>query len=150
MVSQTPPKTKATLRLIRDSKEKNVTVTLAELTSEELASAGRSHAPGVAPSKSDTLDGVEVADLDARARRQFGIDGDLRGAVVTNVEPDSTAYEAGLRPGDVILEINHRAVRTANEAVELSDKAKGGRVLVRVWSKGGTHYLVVDSSKSSG
>jgi len=53
----------------------------------------------------------------------------------------------------VILEIDRQPVRTADDAVELSRKAKGERVLLRVWSngggggQGGTRYIIVDSAK---
>ena len=71
---------------------------------------------------------------------------------MTNVEQDSSASEAGLRTGDVILEIDRQPVRNADDAVALSQKAKGERVLLRVWSnagggQGGTRYIVVDSAK---
>ena len=52
----------------------------------------------------------------------------------------------GVRPGDVILEVNRQPVRNAGDAVELSKNLKG-RVLIRVWSNGGSHYIVVDDSK---
>ena len=101
----------------------------------------------------DALEGVEVTDLDPRTRRQLDIPNSTRGALVTNVEQDSNASEAGLRPGDVILEIDRQPVRNADDAVALSQKAKGERVLLRVWSngggggQGGTRYIVVDSTK---
>jgi len=101
--------------------------------------------------KADTLDGVEVADLDVRARRQYDIPAEVRGALVTNVESDSTAADAGLRTGDVILEINRQPVSDADDAVKLSEKAKGGRVLLRVWSNsgglGGSRYVTVEPAK---
>ena len=96
----------------------------------------------------DTLDGVEVADLDAKSRKQFGIPPNIKGgALITNVDPDSTSYTAGLRPGDIILEMNRNVVESADQAVELSGKLKGPRVLLRVWSKGGSHYVPVDTHK---
>jgi S1-C subfamily serine protease len=60
------------------------------------------------------------------------------------VSPDSAAYEAGLRPGDVILEINRQRVRDADSAIETSKKLKNNRVLLRVWSKGATRFVVVE------
>ena len=93
------------------------------------------------------LEGVAVTDLDNRSRKQFQIPDNIRGALVIEVAPDSTAYEAGIRPGDVIQEINRQRIRDAQSAVDLSKKLKSGRVLLRVWSKGGSHYLVVEPSE---
>ena len=91
----------------------------------------------------DLLDGVTVDDLDPRLRRQFGIPGAVDGAVVTEVDPESPAARAGLQPGDIIMEINRRPVANADEAVELSKGLAGGRVLLRVWSRGGSRFIVV-------
>jgi serine protease Do len=91
---------------------------------------------------------LDMTDLDARTQRQFQIPPDLRGAVITSVEPDSAAAEAGLRPGDVIVEMNRRRVTSAADALEHSRQSNGDRVLLRVWRDGGTRYVVVDTSKS--
>jgi serine protease Do len=96
------------------------------------------------PNRSEVLDGVSVTDLDARARKQFQIPDDIRGALVVEVAPDSPAYEGGLRPGDVILQINKQNVRDAQSATDLSKKARNKRLLLRAWSKGVIRYLVVE------
>jgi len=146
MVSQTPPKTKVNLKILRDGKAKTLAVTLGELPEDKSLRPGRG---GPADeSGQDALDGVTVTDIDARTRRQLDMPDNLRGALVTEVEPDSPAYAAGLRPGGVILEINRQMVRDADDAVQLSKKVKGDRVLLRVWSQGGTRYLVVDAVKA--
>ena len=67
------------------------------------------------------------------------------GAVhVSGSIPSAPAFEAGLRPGDVLLEISRQKVRNAREAVELSRKLKE-RALLRVWSKGGSRFIVVST-----
>ena len=75
----------------------------------------------------------------------------MRGALVTIGESGSAAEEAGLKAGDVILEINRQAVHDVDSAVELCKEAKGDRLLLRVWSSsggiGGTHYIVVNNRK---
>ena len=147
ITAQTPPGTKVTVKVIRDGKEQTLTVKLGELPSEGLAKAGRPG--GRRPSvKGDPLDGVEVADLDSRARQQFNIPSQVRGgALVVNLDPNSPAAAAGLQPGDVILEINRQPVANADQAIELSQQVKNDRVLLRVWSRGGSRYVVVDASK---
>src|SRR6266478_5777654 len=157
LVAQMSPGTKVTLRILRSEPgraptEKTLAATLIELPQEAMAGRSRTSPTEHGRSSLDALEGVEVTDLDARTRRQLDIPNATRGALVTNVEQDSSASEAGLRTGDVILEIDRQPVRNADDAVALSQKTKGERVLLRVWSnagggQGGTRYLVVDSGK---
>jgi serine protease Do len=77
----------------------------------------------------------------------LNIPGDIQGAVISEVAPDSAAYEAGLRTGDVIIELNHEPVKSAQDAVADAKKQTGVETLVKVWTKGGSHYLIVDESR---
>ncbi len=156
LVARSAPKAKATLKILRTEagqkpKEQTLQVTLGELPASAFAQNESPPGPGNQPAMGDTLDGVEVADLDAGARQQFKVPKGVQGAVVVSVDPTSNAAEAGLRPGDVILEIDRRPVRDAQEAVTLSEKAKGKRVLLRVWSNGagggGTRWIVVEDGR---
>ena len=151
MVSQTAPGRKVTVRLLRDGKEKTLTATLGEIPKEVLARSGQKQPGERGESKTDALDGVEVTDLDAQARREAEVPDNVRGALVTSVDQDSNAAEAGLRAGDVIIEINRQPVRSGDEAVALSEKAKGDRILLRVWrggeGRGGMLFLSVDNTK---
>jgi serine protease Do len=90
---------------------------------------------------------VEVADIDASVRQQFNLPPNLKGAVVTNVEEDSSVAEAGVRPGDVIQEIDRHKVNNADDAVRLSKKSNKSRVLLQVWSSGGSRLIVVNNSE---
>ena len=98
---------------------------------------------------SDALNGVTVSDIDPQVMRQLQLPAHLKGAVVTQVDQDSVAYESGLRPGDVVEEINHKAVSTADDAVKLTENVKDKVLVLKVWSKGSSHFMVVDESKSS-
>jgi serine protease Do len=151
VVSQAAPGKKVTLRILRDGKEKTLTATLAEMPKGVLAHSGEGRPGERDQSKTDALDGVEVTDLDAQARRKAEVPSNVRGALVTNVDQDSNAAEAGLHAGDVIVELNHQTVRNSDDAVALSEKAKGDRILLRVWrggeGGGGMLYLSVDNAK---
>jgi serine protease Do len=157
MVAQTPPGTQVSLQVLRGEPgkkptERTVTVPLGELPAEKTLARNAPRENG--STNMDVLDGVEVADLDASARQQFGIPRNIRGAVVVNVDPDSNAAESGLQQGDVIVSINRQSIRNADDAVALSQKATGTSVLLRVWNKGndgtgGTHYVVVENSKKT-
>jgi serine protease Do len=142
-VGATSPGTKAPVKVMREGDTKNFTITLKELPGDQLAKKDNGSA-----NDTDALDGVVVADIDSTVRQQFELPRDLKGAVVTDVDPDSASFAAGLRPGDVILEIDRKPVNNAEEAVRLSENVKDkASILLRVWSKGGSHYLVVDESK---
>jgi serine protease Do len=93
---------------------------------------------------------VAVADLDQQNREQFNVPKGVEGAVVTEVEPDSASASAGLKPGDVIEEIDRHSVKNASDAVRLTEKENTKRTLVRVWRNGGSHYVVVDESQKAG
>ncbi|HEU0039465.1 MAG TPA: PDZ domain-containing protein, partial [Verrucomicrobiae bacterium] len=150
LVAQTAPKTKVSLKIVRDGKEKNLTATLGILPGE-MARRSRNESTQPEEQKFDVLDGVEVGDLDSRTRERSNIPTRVRGALVTSVESGSAAEEAELKVGDVILEINRQPVRDADSAIELCKQAKGDRLLLRVWRSsggtGGTHYIVVKNLK---
>jgi serine protease Do len=92
------------------------------------------------------LNGVAVDDLDAETRQALEIPARLKGAVVTQVDPESASARAGIRRGDVILEINKQPVKNAEEAVDVSAKVESKKSLVKLWSRGSTIFVVVDET----
>ncbi len=150
MVAQTPPGTKAPLKLIRDGKEQSVAVKFGELPANALAKSGVRSSESRRSSGTSLFGGVSVDDLDARERRQRNVPSHIQGALVAGVDPLSSAAAAGLRPGDVILEINRLPVSSAEAAARVAEMVKSGQVLLRVWSQGGTHFLVLEARPSKG
>ncbi len=143
-VAETAPGDRVPVEVLRDGSVRTLEVKVNELPGGEQVAANNSgHSDG-----SDTLQGVGVSDLDSHARQQFNIPDDIKGAVVTEVAPNSASAEAGLKPGDVIMEINHHHVGGAADAVRLTEHARDKTTLLHVWSKEGSHYLVVDESQT--
>jgi len=149
MVAQTPPKTPVTFKALRKGKEKLFNVTLAELPDDLTASRG--DAGTANESAVNALPGVETTNLDRQARRQYNIPNRVTGVVVTKVEEDSAAAEAGLRTGDVIVEMNHQPIGNADELSDVLSETKSKRVLLQVYSQGGgfnsTRFLSVPLQK---
>ena len=144
-VAQTGPGKEVPVKVSRDGKVKELEVTLKEFPQDKaLAKSSAS------PSQSDDVtDGITVDDLSPEARQEFNIPRNVNGALVTDVAPDSPGFEAGLRPGDVILEINRKSVRNSEDAVKLSENVKDD-ALLRVWSRGGSRYVVLQKAEKIG
>jgi serine protease Do len=90
---------------------------------------------------------VTVSDITPEIRAQLQLPSDLQGALITNVDPESASAEAGLQEGDIVLSLNRQPVNNANEAVRLSDEIKGPKVIVRLWRKGVSRFVLVDESE---
>jgi serine protease Do len=144
-VARIQPGETVPVKVLRDGTTKTLDVTVKEMPgTERLAKNDNSG------DKEDTgtLNGVTVGDLDHQARQQFELPRTINGVVVTDVDPNSAAAEAGLKAGDVIQEINRKPVKTAEEAVKMTEKSTDDkRTLLRVWSNGGSHFVVVDEGK---
>ncbi|HXJ36320.1 MAG TPA: DegQ family serine endoprotease [Candidatus Eisenbacteria bacterium] len=113
------------LKIIRDKNSQEVTVKIAELKDEEQAESGGS--------TSDDL-GLAVQSLTPDLAENLNLDKSLKGVVVTQVEPGGPAAEAGLRRGDVILEVNRKPVKNAaafQKSIREAGKGKSLLFLVR-------------------
>jgi serine protease Do len=145
-VAETPPGQSVAVKVLRDGTSRSLQVKVGELPGEEHIIKARHDVA----EQGDALHGVGVADLTGETRGQFHVPDKIHGALITSVEDDSAAAAAGLKPGDVILEINREKVQGAADAEKLTKHPKDRVTLVRVWSQGGIHYVVVDESKNKG
>jgi len=146
-VAQTPPGTEVEIEVLRDGERETLTATVGE--QPESRKGPRRDRFGSAESDEGVLNGVGVTDLTNATRRRFNIPPRIEGALITEVEPDSASARAGLKPGDVILEINRQPVTDAESAVTLSEEATDKKALVKLWSRGGTIYTVVDETETN-
>jgi serine protease Do len=133
------PGDKVTVTYLRDGQTRTADVTLgSQGTTGEISE----NTPP--EGKSNVLDGITVGDLDDSSRTELKVPGDVKGVLVTDVASDSVGYDVGLRKGDVILEMDRKALTSADEAVTEGNKIeKTERVLLHVWSGGKTEYLVL-------
>ena len=143
-VAETAPGTKLELDVLREGRTERIPVTT-------VVRGGLDRSDGdenAAASTDDqgVLNGVGVADVDGNGRRDLNLPERLSGAVITHVDPESASSRAGLREGDVILEINRQPVTSAKAAVDLCESAAGRRTLVKLWSHGSTVYVIVDET----
>jgi serine protease Do len=144
-VAQVAPGKEVPVKISRDGEVKELEVTLKEFPQDK-ALAQKSATPG---DSDDVTDGITVDDITPEVRQQFNIPRNIKGAVVIDVAPDSPGHEAGLRPGDVILEMNRKTVRSSEEAVAMSEGLEDD-VLLRVWSRGGSRFVVLKKAEKVG
>jgi serine protease Do len=124
---------KVVLTYLRDGKAGSTPVTLGELPDEDQR---QPEAPGKIGMALQTLS-PDVAD-------SLGIDHATKGAVITDVLAGSPAERAGLKPGDVIVEVDRKPVTSADEAIEtLRAGQKVTGHLLRVRGPGGTRFVTI-------
>jgi serine protease Do len=130
---------KVDIELYRDGKLKTIPAALGEATGD---TTGPSSPTSSRPAPRG-LDGLTLSDLTPETRRAFGIgDPSLKGVVVTQIAPNGPAARAGLRPGDVLLEVNRKAVTSVRDFEDAYGKAKGN-VLLLLHRRGATVFVVV-------
>lgn len=78
--------------------------------------------------------GASVADASRITYRQGGIP--IFGAYVGKVAPGSPAERAGLRPGDIVSEINLTKVTNAETFAQALERCRRGQVVTVVWARG--------------
>ena len=141
MASQLAPGSKVDLQFLRDGKRQTTSVTLGELPTNLAAATPSTLRPQ--PDR-QTLPGVTVSDITSSARQQLDMPPNLKGALITGVSPNSAAYFAGVRPGNVILEVNHKKIDDAQGAIESISRNDDKNVLLRLWSEAGSRYVVIE------
>jgi serine protease Do len=128
--------TKVTLHYVREGKAAQTQVALAELPDEDQRQATEAQGQGKI--------GLGLQTLTPDVANSLGLERGTRGAVVTDVVSGSAAERAGLKPGDVIVEVDRQPVNSSDEAVAaLHASAKNGGHLLRVRGAGGTKFVTI-------
>jgi serine protease Do len=124
-IATMPPGSTTTLRVFRDGKERTLEIKVGKQPEGERGGAGEALRPGENEDEgvSAASLGLQLDTLNDAARRQLGYGREVVGALVTGVADGSPAEEAGIRPGDVILQIDRRDVDSARAAAAALAKA---------------------------
>jgi serine protease Do len=137
------PNSAVTLKVMRNGAMQNINVTLGEYPSkEERASVGHRGRSGAEPDKS--LDGVSVENITPETAQDLKLPASTPGVVVSEVNPSSHAADAGLKPGDVIQQVNHQPVNNTHDFSQALNKhSSDDSVLLLVNRDGNTIFLAV-------
>jgi serine protease Do len=146
-ISQDQPGTTIALGILRNGSAQTLSVKVGEFHKDaEVASGG-----DASPQKGKL--GLAVAELTPDVRQQLHVPSQVQGVAVENVRPASPADDAGLAPGDVILEVNRQPVTSAEQFINVAHANPAGKdLLLLVWSQGNSGYRVVhpDSGNEQG
>ena len=141
-VARIPVGEKARIVVIRNNKEKTFDVKIEEQP-EDLAQGDNAGEPDEEEDES-VLAGMEVRSLTPALARKFDLDRNQKGVVVMDVASGSAAEQAGVMPGDLILQINRRPIQNLADYREvLSDLDKDARILLLINRQGKAFFLSI-------
>jgi len=141
-VAQTPIGKKVTVKLIRDKKPKQLEITIVE----QPKSFGQpsSEESGETTAPTGVLSDLDVRELTEELAARYGLKTTERGVIIVRVKPGSTAEEMGVREGDIILEVNRKAVSSLKSYERaVSGLGKDQAVLLLLKRKGQAIYLTL-------
>ncbi|MBS0186940.1 MAG: Do family serine endopeptidase [Planctomycetes bacterium] len=139
-VARVSPGSNATLKVMRDGSERELTATLGKRPGGGNAPA---ESKSVAPAESNKF-GLSVQPLDKALREQFKLKDDESGLAITDVAAGSAAETAGLQPGDVILAAGGKPATSAEQFTELAKGASADKgLLLRVKRGENSRFIVL-------
>ncbi len=130
MIGAYPPGSKVTLTILRDGKKLKKTVKLTRRPSEKELRARRQGAKKKL--------GLTLRELTQEEAQHMNLPRE-GGLYVVRVDPRSPAFEAGIRRGDVILEVERKPVTTVSglaKEIEKARKKGKKKVLLFIWRNG--------------
>lgn len=143
-ISAVKPGTSVKLGVWRDGKEMSLTAKVGGQKDDAIVKAS-ADGKGATAKPEPMAYGVSLAPLSPEARKQLGLDGDVKGVVVATVEPGSPADDQGLKAGDLLQQVGKDAVDSPKMAAEKLKEAKttGKPVLMKVFREGMTRFVAI-------
>jgi serine protease Do len=134
------PGKKVEVEVIRDGKRRSLVVEITERKEEAVTAAIPKEQPEIAL-------GINVEDLTQELVERFNIK-EKKGVLITDVEPNSPAEKEGIRPGDLLKEVNKVEVNTVKEYNAVMSKLKKDEsILLRVIRENRAFFIVLNLGK---
>ena len=144
LISQEKPGDKVNLAVFRDGKNQTMPVTLEAMNPKNTMASNSGNSQG------KPRWGVGLSDLTPDVRDELQLPTNVKGAVVTNVQPGSPADNAGISRGDVIVEVDRHQVQSSQDVKrELGSVPTGKDALLLVWSNGGSSFRVMHAAEAA-
>jgi serine protease Do len=114
-IASLAPGSTATVTFMRNGREQNVQVTLSELQDRQRPDSDEESGGNNGGGVGNERFGLTLQPLTAETASRYGLEADDQGLLVTRVDPAGSAASAGIRPGDLIQEVNRQPVKTFAE-----------------------------------
>jgi serine protease Do len=136
------PGTTVPVTVMRDKQRKTLNVTIGEINLDQ--ETGQRGDADEATEDTTAGFGMSLGGLTADRARRLGVPSGTNGAVITEIDPSGAAARAGLREGDVILQISRKPVASAADASRLLQQVQsGGTAFILVWRQGNELFITV-------
>jgi serine protease Do len=137
-VASLPPGTNVQVKAVRDGREASFQVALAELPDNRRAATEDSDST---TGTNTGRFGMTLQPLTADMASRMGLSANEQGLVVTRLDPDGAAADAGLRQGDLIQEVNRKPVRNLTEFTAAVQQSGSRPALLLVKRGEGSFYI---------
>ena len=142
-IAGTQPGGEVTLTVTREGREQQVRATLAELPATANAREGEGGGGNTPNAQPSGRLGITAEPLTPETARQMELPANTQGLVVTAVDPEGPAADAGLRQGDVIEEANRQPVRSTEDLRAAVERSGTRPVLLLVNRRGNSVFVTV-------
>jgi serine protease Do len=138
-VAQSVVGSQARLKVMREKQPVMLTIVLGEQPTTDVAAAE----PGSTPQEAADRFGLTVQDLTPELRNQLGMK-TVDGVMVSSVDEGGPATRAGVRPGDIITEVNREPVKSSSDFSRiLGQMQRGQNLLLLVRREGNSRFVVL-------
>jgi serine protease Do len=144
IVANTAIEKEVDVKIWRDGKEMTLTLITGEKGATEETAEVDVEAEAEEKPSSDEILGMRISPLNDALREQFKVPSDIEGLLVSNLARSSNAAQSGIRPGDVIAQVNQRDVVEVEELEDIIKRAVDAErkaIVIRIY-RGGGYYIV--------
>jgi len=151
VVAETAIDSKVPLEIWRNGKDLTLDVTVAELPDDQKPANSADKPKKIAPLSQDLAAlGLKIAPVSDELKQKYKLDDKVTGVVITEVTPDGLASDRGLKPGDLIVEVQQHSIASPTELLKaMADAARDGKksVLLLVQNKDGLRWVPLPVKK---
>lgn len=145
LVASQPPGSTVDVTASRNGRDQNFQVALAELPDRQRPESEDEDTSSTGPTGNQKY-GLTLQPLTAASAERFGLEANDEGLLVTKIDPNGSAADAGIRQGDLIEEVNRQPVKTVAEFSAAMQRSGAKPALVLVKRRNNVVYLTLKAN----